>query len=329
MPRHGQAGQRPYWYELFLRFSSLAMRNSIEEALLRAVRLYTFHTPVNKGKYRIFQSALRLLKTRPDSLQVRLSDGRLFFVNLTTGMQESLFFVGEFERVLTEIATRLIGKGDVCIDVGANFGWYTSLMHLYAGADGKVHAFEPTPPSFRELVRNHELMGSPSNVLLNNLALGDRDGTVQVHLFEGLGTGHASLSEKGAVPSTVFDCRMTTLDTYLAECGDPRVDFVKVDVEGAELMFLCGAEGLFAQAVPPIVLMEMAAEQTANFGYEPNALIEFMGVRGDYEFFAANEYNGTVRQIDAFPAGDIGANVFCVPRSAPVEKRDAIRKYLG
>lgn len=304
------------------------MRQIIEEKLLRLVRLYTFNTPVNKGKYRIFQTALRLCSARPDSLPVRLRDGRRFFVNLTTGMQESVFFVGEFERVLTEIAIKLIGKDDICIDVGANFGWYTSLMALHTGSSGAVHAFEPMPQSFDELKRNHDLMGSPANVVLNNAALGDHAGSVQIHLFEGLATGHASLAAKKDVGSAAFDCRMITLDSYLEENGVEQIDFIKVDVEGAELQLLKGATRIFDQTVPPIILMEMAVAQTGNFGYHPNDLIEFIGSHADYEFFVVDEYQGFVELIKSFPPGHIGANVFCIPRNTPPEKRAAISEYL-
>lgn len=304
------------------------MRQIIEETLLRLVRVYTFNTPIKKGKYRLYQAALGLCKTAHRSLPIRMKDGRRFVINLTTGMQESVFFVGEFERVLTAIAVQLISEGDVCIDVGANFGWYTSVMALHSGSGGQTHAFEPTPQSFDELKRNHVAGGEPANVFLNNVALGDRPDTVQIHLFDGFGTGHASLAAKTSARSAVFDCKMVTLDSYLKENEIARVDFVKVDIEGAELMFLKGAEKLFAQDVPPIFLMEMAAAQTANFGYHPNELIDFIGSHGDYEFFAVDEYKGTARCIDRFEADEIGANVFCIPSSALPEKKAAMSEYI-
>jgi len=305
------------------------MRQNIEERLLRLVRLYTLNTPVSKGKYRLFQATLAACKTRPGPVPVRLADGRRFYVDLTTGMQESLYFVGEFERVLTEIAVQLIDAGDVCIDAGANFGWYTSLFSLHAGLSGAVHAFEPTPRSFAELKKNYELNGEPNHVFLNDLALGEAAGTVQIHLFDGLTTGHASLAARETVDSTAFDCRMITLDSYLDENRIENVNFLKADVEGGELQLLLGSTRLFDQPVPPIILMEMAAAQTAQFGYHPNDLIEFISEAADYEFFAVNEYNGTARLIERFEDGDIGANVFCIPRNASPDKRAVIEQYLN
>lgn len=289
------------------------LRRKLEEIWLSAVRLYTYHTPVNKGKYRLYETALALCADPPDSIRTEVKDGRRFWVNLTTGMQETVFFLGEFEKEITKIAASLIRKGDVCIDVGANFGWYTTLFYTHAGEEGVVHSFEPVPATFRELKRNYELLSSPENVIINNLAVGDREGTVSINVFEDLPTGHASLSSQGRSDTAVFECRMVTLDSYLEEKGAGPVNFVKVDIEGAELMFLNGAKTLFLQDVPPIILMEMALQTTRNFDYVPSNLIEFIGSHASYDFYAVNEINGSLKKIDGFPDGDIGANVFCIP----------------
>ena len=304
------------------------MRQKLEELFLSGIRLYTFNTPIKKGKFRLFQVALGLCGTKHRAMPVRLPDGRRFVLDLTTGMQETVYFHGEYERFLTEVASGLIAPGDVCLDVGANFGWYTTLMGLKCGEGGEVHSFEPMPGAFGDLERNIHLGGSPSNVFLNNVALGDKAGTVPVYLFDDLPTGHASIAPNADRPATVTDCRMITLDSYLAERDVKRVDFVKVDIEGAELMFLNGAEKLFSQDVQPVIMMEMALATTRNFGYLPDEFIKFIGSRGDYEFYAADEKRERLYQIDGFADDEIGANVFCVPASAPEHKRAAIRKFL-
>lgn len=305
--------------------NSGGLRQKAETALLRFVRLYTYHTPISKGKYRLYEAALALCGGRPDSIQVPVKDGRRFWVNLTTGMQETVFFLGEFERAVTKIAGSLVGEGDVCIDVGANFGWYTTLFFTRVGEKGAVHSFEPVPATFRELSRNYDLLGKPRNVVINNLALGDKAGTVVLNLFEGLPTGHASLSSQGRSDAATFDCRMITLDSYLEEHNIERVNFVKVDIEGAEMMFLNGAMKLFEQDVPPVFLMEMALQQTRNFDYKPNDLVEFIGARGDYGFYAVDELKGKLRKIEGFPPDDIGANVFCIPHGT---REDLIKEFL-
>jgi FkbM family methyltransferase len=298
------------------------IRASLDRAFLRFVRLYTYYTPLAKGKYRLQTIAAGMCRYLPDNVEVPTRDGRRLFANLSTGMETTLYFLGEYERDITEKVVTLIREGDVCLDVGANFGWYTTLFRKVCGNTGAVHSFEPVPSIFAELEANYELMGSPANVFLNNLALGDEEKTITVNLFEGLSTGHASLSTQGRDDAVSFDCRMITLDSYLEENDIRHVDIVKVDIEGAEMMFLRGASRLFEQETPPIVLMEMALGQTKNFGYEPNDLTRFIAARADYAFYAVDEMTREVKKIDGFPDAHIGANVFCIPRGRLSERPD-------
>ena len=302
-------------------------RAKIEKAWLSAVRLYTYHTPIDKGKYRLFLMALKPCRHLPTAVAVKTKDERTISANLTTGMHTTVFFLGEYEKALTEIVRRLIRPGDVCLDVGANFGWYTTVFEKYAGRTGAVHSFEPVPPTFAELERNYELMGRPENVHLNNLALGEAAGEITINLFEGLSTGHASLSNQGRADAVAYRVEMKTLDSYLAEKSVGEVDFVKVDIEGAELMFLKGASRLFAQERPPIWLMEMALQQTGNFGYTPNDLLDYMSARAAYDFYVVDEVKVKLKKIERFAPGDIGANVICLPRVGGRDRLD-LRRWL-
>lgn len=297
-------------------------------ALLNAVRLYTFNTPIAKGKWRLYQTILKFVHNRPRTLPTQLKDGRKLIVDLSTGMQETVYFVGEYEPSITAIASEMIAEGDVCLDVGANFGWYTTLMSLRAGTSGAVHAFEPMPKTYRELERNREAARYKDRIYINNFALGDREDVVQINMFDDLPSGHASLSAKGESRVSAFDCRLTTLDGYLADHDIDHVNFVKVDIEGAEMMFLRGAERLFKQEIPPVFLMEMALAQTRNFDYVPNDLLEFMSARAEYDFYKVDEPKGTLIKITGFDRDDIGANVFCVPVSAPHLIDNVVKRFL-
>ncbi len=299
----------------------------ITELYLRLVRLYTYYTPVRKGKFRIYLGALSYLKTRPRRMLTRIRDGRRFYVDLTTGMQETLFFVGEYERAITEIVSGMINDGDTCIDVGANFGWYSTLMSMQAGASGEVHAFEPVPNTFAELRLNTGLAQHRERIFINNCALGDREGTVTLNLFAGQPTGHASMAAKSFHVAGSYECPMITLDTYMSEKGLERVDLVKVDIEGAELLFLKGARRLFEHDNKPILLMEMAYESTREFGYLPNDLVEHVRKQGEYSFYRVDESKTWLIKIDGFSPDDIGANVFCIPKNASERVKQVVGKY--
>lgn len=254
------------------------------------------------------------------------TDGRKFDVDLATGMQTTVYFLGEYERVVTDIVERILiskqasKQALTLLDVGANFGWYTTLFAKYAKNGGSVHSFEPVPTIFDNLKRNYQLMDSPSYVRINNLAVGETEDELTINLFEGLSTGHASLSTQGRDDAIPFKCKVITIDSYLADNNIGDVDMVKVDIEGAELGFLKGADKLFEQKMPPVFLMEMALNQTKNFGYKPNDLIEHIRNKADYFFFKIDELNDQLIKIEGFADDDIGANVLCFPTKDDVYK---------
>ena len=301
------------------------MRRSLEELWLRSVRLYTYNTPINKGKYRLYLTALALCNFNHDALPAKSKDGRRFIADLSNGMQEHLFFFGEYESAISKITARLIKNGDTCIDVGANFGWYTTLMARLCGCDGRVHAFEPVPKTFRELETNVNLSDLRNNITINQKALGDRRDTITLQIPAGEPSGHASIAVKSESKDDSFDCEIQTLDDYLAERSVGNVNFVKVDIEGAEMMFLKGASKLFSQTVPPVIQMEMALKQSKHFDYLPNDLVKYIRSKGDYIFFAVDEKLEKLTQIDGFADDDIGANVFCIPKAVSV---DSIREMI-
>lgn len=294
-------------------------RSKLEHNLLRLVRFYTYNFFVDKGKYRLYAAAKKMCRELPRNETVGTRDGRRLAVDLSGGMGDAVFFFGKYEPFISSLAERLIKPGDVCLDVGANFGWYATLFSRLVGDSGVVHAFEPLPFVFTQLERNVEL-NRMKNVFLNNFGLSNEEKDVEIHLFADLPVGHASLAAKPAHDSRTLPIPVKPLNSYLSEKLIGQVDFVKVDTEGAELLFLKGATALFEQKKPPILLMEMALENSREFGYLPNDLIVFIREHGDYNFFAIDELADNISQIDGFKPEEIGANVLCIPKNADIEK---------
>ncbi|MEQ1762646.1 MAG: FkbM family methyltransferase [Pyrinomonadaceae bacterium] len=308
--------------------SGIGLTTKLASGFLKVVRIYTYNTPIRKGSSRLMQLALKIVRHPPEDLVARTRDGRGFAVDLTTGMQGTVFFFGEYEPFITELVELLIMQGDVCIDAGANFGWYTTLMANITGPLGSVHAFEPFPDSFEALQRNTNLLKDRASVELNRLALSDSESVASITLFPGLPTGHASLIANGLSGKSV-PCETARLDLYLEQRSIDKIGFLKVDVEGAELSLLKGATKIFSQSVPPIIVMEMALATSSPFGYVPNDLIEFIRSQADFNFYKIDEINRRLIRISGFARDDIGANVLCVPANAEEHSRHVVSKYLG
>lgn len=150
-----------------------------------------------------------------------------------------------------------VAEDAVCIDAGANIGLYSLALSSLA-PKGRVYAFEPSPSAFSHLADNLRV-NRASNVEASQLALSDREGTVTFHDFSFFSAGsfssdEGSLLTSDSYGSTSFEAPTTTLDTFVAERGIERVDFVKIDVEGAELSVLEGAVETLAKHKPVVVL---------------------------------------------------------------------------
>jgi FkbM family methyltransferase len=287
----------------------------------KLTRIYTFYSPIRKGKYRLAQASLKLSSRLPEQVVVTATDGRRLRVNFDDHLSQLIYFLGEYERPISEIVLTFVGPGDICLDVGANIGWYTTLMQKLVGNGGSVHAFEPIPSTFSILAENVASNSNPEVVVLNNLALGEEAGEVEMHTFDDRSAGHASISDFGDAAANCIPTQMIRLDDYLVEKQVGDVKFVKIDIEGSELSMLKGSTRLFQQDIPPVIMIEAALATTQAFGYLPNDLLDLIGSRRDYYFFEVDNADGRLREISGFAPDSIGANVLCVPSGSYVKER--------
>jgi FkbM family methyltransferase len=137
-------------------------------------------------------------------------------------------------------------RGDVAIDAGGCWGETALWLAHMVGAEGRVHTFEPTPRNRDLLTRNLSLNPSlATRVTLWEHPLGARRGET-VWLADRMAAGSAVREQIEQVHSwdatpDALELRIETIDALVAEGGIDRVDFLKVDVEGADLGVLEGA----------------------------------------------------------------------------------------
>ena len=154
----------------------------------------------------------------------------------------------EHDRALLRAMTRLIRPGDVIFDVGAHVGEISVPVARLCGPQGNVFAFEPAPESCARLRKNLEL-NDCSNVHVEQVALGERAGTVQLNVFPVAysawnSMGRPVYADGDGVPvasSTPVDVPSTTLDDFCTARAIARINFLKVDVEGCERDVFRGA----------------------------------------------------------------------------------------
>ena len=206
-----------------------------------------------------------------------------------------------FEENERDFISSYLKPGMCVIDVGANVGLYTVTASALVGKTGVVHAFEPSTSTYKLLLHNLEL-NSCGNVISNKLALSDLNETMVLRddplnpSFD----GHRFIqkrSDVGTILETDEIIECITLDSYASKLR--KIDFIKVDVERAELMVFKGSTKILERTDAPMIMFECDenGNEVANF------LIKY-----GYNFFLWDIDNKILRPSSFKEA--IGGNIF-------------------
>ncbi len=196
---------------------------------------------------------------------------------------ETLNFL-DYERNESAMMERLVADGDSYFDIGANIGYYSMNMAL-ANRNSKIYCFEPIPKTYASLVRNLSLNSLP-NVFAHNFGFSSKAGEFPFYYYPE-GSGNASSANvTGRSDVEVVQCKVRTLDEYISETGT-HIDFIKCDVEGAELLVFQGGGKAIARD-NPIIFSEILRKWSVKFNYDPNDIFEFFRQLG-YRAFTVND----------------------------------------
>jgi FkbM family methyltransferase len=181
---------------------------------------------------------------------------------------------------IMDLSRRLIGTGDVVFDVGTNVGVWLLRAARRAGEIGSVHAFEPVPENLAR-PRTHLSLNALDFARVDPRVLSSEPGEVPFFPSRMSNSGMGSLgpSRSSAEPVRVT---ATTLDLYCQEHGIGHVDFLKVDVEGAELLVFRGGARLLAAANAPAIMFEAGDSLAAGLSGSTAAtkeVLEYCGYR--------------------------------------------------
>jgi FkbM family methyltransferase len=176
-----------------------------------------------------------------------------------THVQAYGFVRGALEADVQEAFRRHVAPGATVYDVGANIGFFSLLAARLAGPDGAVESFEPLPAAAAAL-RGHVALNDARTVTVHEAAVGARSGRTQLMT---VGDGSWShVAERGRHPDTqeVLEVDIVTIDDVVAGGARPP-DFVKIDVEGAEIDVLDGmAETIRSHS--PVIVCELHGSNT-------------------------------------------------------------------
>ena len=184
-------------------------------------------------------------------------------------------FKKSFEYSTLQLFSNLLKQGNTILDVGANSGLYSIFYSKRVGEEGCVYAFEPDPNTYTFLLENLKL-NECKNVSTYDFALSNKESLVEMISYnpEDLnlklqGDSFKYMQEVSiGSEATGNGMKAYKLDDLEEIRCISKIDFIKIDVEGAELLVLQGGLNTI-QKHRPVIIFELSGEWTTRFNYKP------------------------------------------------------------
>ena len=205
------------------------------------------------------------------------------YLELVSGVYLRLVSNGLLKEKYAELfyLEKIIKPGYVCLDIGANVGYYSVFMSKYAGETGVVHAVEPVA-LFAKIFRKNTSKYGGKNIVLHETALGKSTGTLLMGtpLVDGVlrhGLTHVLANQEDSTGMQTYQVPVSVPDELFASLQ--RLDFVKCDVEGYETeLFPLFLETL--KRFKPLIQIEISGKENIQkmlhillpLGYKPHGL---------------------------------------------------------
>lgn len=201
-----------------------------------------------------------------------LADGSRFTYPLNSAIGRALF-TGGFETVEVEFMRQSLKPGNIFFDVGANGGIFTIIAAKKVGSNGHVYAFEPGQREL-ELLKHNIAINNLTNVTVIETAITNKKGVTKFAISrDGAMNSLAQTDHPKQQIESWQTVEITTLDNVLEELNISKVDFLKIDVEGAEGLVIEGAKKLLFSENSPTILFEASDLNVGSFGYSVSELI--------------------------------------------------------
>ncbi|WP_222851897.1 FkbM family methyltransferase [Cyclobacterium plantarum] len=249
------------------------MRNKIEK-FLSGISRQLFRIP---GGYYIVKFLKNLFPVpKTPNWRIFRFRGIVFKVDLSKGMGNAIYWRGAHDWGPLFVLESILKKGATFIDIGANQGEYTLWGLRKVGLEGMVVAYEPSNAIFQQLEENIRLNPQYTQaVKTRKLGLSNKPGKLKLYTKSGSNEGVNSIFPSEEHDVFLNEINLSTLDKEVETLGWKRIDCLKIDVEGAELNVLLGAEKTIHK-FRPIIITEISKSSCEAAGYDPKKILQFL-----------------------------------------------------
>lgn len=204
-----------------------------------------------------------------------LQDGSIFHYKLNSLVGKALFLKA-FETQEVCFLKKILKEGDIFFDIGANGGFYTVIASKIVGTTGHIYSFEPSKEEL-ELLQLNVSTNNIENATLVKKAVSNSKGYAQFALSkDGAMNSLLKNSHPGQTIQEWQEVELTTVDDFIKELAISKVDFMKIDVEGAEKLVFEGANKTLSKFENTVILFEACDLTSKGFGYSTEDFLTFL-----------------------------------------------------
>ncbi len=219
-----------------------------------------------------------------------------------------------FETKETRFFERCIKEGDICFDVGANVGYYTNLFASITGKSGKVFSVEPLLRNVRLIELATAINQTDEIVKVLRAGASSEDSEVSFS-FDGDSSYASVKANDGKNAGVVIQCKK--IDSIVSDFNLPKIDILKMDVEGWEYHALQGMKDVLAdpQKRPRLMMIELYSDHLRKYSSSIADICKFLSGYGYAPHFLGNVKQGKLLPFTKEQYDDI-YNVFFVSDAA-------------
>jgi FkbM family methyltransferase len=216
---------------------------------------------------------------------------------------------GNYENETILLFKKNVRDGMTVLDIGANIGFHTLILAKLVGKTGKVFAFEPSQRLFDILHKNIK-HNQFSNITAIKSAVSNQNGKTKLFINEHSNCNN-KLFDNGSDKYEEVD--LLTIDTYLK--GETKIDFIKIDIEGAEALAFQGMMETIKKW-KPIIYSEFVPRNIKRYGTHAKDMLESLEQVG-YLFIDTLDKSKTVlntkQLMERYPENDeiLATNIYC------------------